>query len=53
MAVCMICGKVDENKPGHWDNWDCDDCTAEQIWNTDGTLTPAEKKIEYRKRTNK
>jgi hypothetical protein len=53
MADCKICGKIDKSKPGHWDNWDCMGCVVEQIRNTDGTLTPTEKKIEYRKRTNK
>lgn len=29
MAVCRICGAVDESLPKNWTNWECGQCFAE------------------------
>ena len=45
MAKCKICGEIDKSKPGSWDNWECAICNAENMWESAGQLSVAERRL--------
>ena len=45
MAECFICGKLNNFKPKHWTNWKCQQCYDDELWESEGTLSPEEKRL--------
>ena len=50
MSQCRICGSNDSSHPKEWER-ECTACLTDSIKGVDGTLTPPEKRLEYRRRS--
>jgi hypothetical protein len=45
MATCRICGHTDYWKPDEWENWECEQCFLDVVYESAGQLSPEEKTL--------